>query len=143
VLTFRVAAEAAARDYRGSIRIQASGRDALCVPLCVKVIPLKLEKPPDKKWLMYGDDVGRLRSASDGVVLAEFRDFAEHGMDGLVEIPIDIDVSRIAEGIVNVDTTGVERIIRLAQEAGLEGPFVIWAHVAHVIARILDISPDT
>ncbi len=110
--------------YRGIARVKAEGRPALKLPLAIRVFPFTLELPDDRWWPLYAD-TGRFRTMSDEQVMAELRDFARHGMTGLVEMPLGTaDLSEIASGRVEFDATPFNELAEMCNEAGLPGPHV-------------------
>jgi len=123
-LTLTAAADAPPGLYEGSVAIRGHERPALELPLQIEVLPFTLRKPPDRYWLLYCDS-GRWTAMSDEQVLAELRDFARHGMTGLVEMPLgSVDLSELKAGPVRFDAGAFKKLAAQGQEAGLPGPHV-------------------
>ena len=71
----------------------------------IEVLPFQLQRPEDRAWLLYAD-AGRWRTMSDSQVMAELRDFARHGITGLVEGSLGTaDLSGLKEGRVVFDAS--------------------------------------
>ena len=123
-ITLSAAADAKPGTYAGTVSITSAGKPALILPLQVEVLPFKLERPRDKYWLLYAD-TSRWNAMSDAQVLAELRDFARHGITGLVEMPLgNPDLSQLKQGKVTFDATPYKRLASLCKQAGIPGPHV-------------------
>ncbi len=85
--TFTAGADAKPGVYQATVTLSSAGKASLTLPLTVEVLPFKLDRPRDKQWLLYADTF-RWPAMSDAQVLAELRDFARHGITGLVEMPL-------------------------------------------------------
>ncbi len=110
--------------YRLTVRVESQGRPALRLPLRVEVLPFTLRRPDDRYWLLYCDS-RRWSAMSDEQVLAELRDFARHGMTGLVEMPLGTaDLSALKVGAVTWDAAPYLRLAAQCRDAGLSGPHV-------------------
>lgn len=130
--------------YEGTVRISADGRPPLALPFVVEVLPFRLERPADRYWLLYADvyrwNWGQL---GDEQILAELRDFARHGMTGLVEMPLGTpDLSRLKEGRVEFDASAYRRLAELCQRAGLPGPHVCYFGIAYQVLESLGSQCD-
>ncbi|MBP8951157.1 MAG: carbohydrate-binding family 9-like protein [Armatimonadetes bacterium] len=137
------AADATPGTHRLNVRIQAEGKPALELPLDVEVLPFALRKPDDKFWLLYAD-AGRWRNMSDEQVLDELKDFARHGVTGLVEMPLgSVDLSEIKDGKVKFDPSAYNKLAAQCIEAGLPGPHVCsYGGMAPRIRDILGVQTD-
>ena len=110
--------------YRATLRIKAESRPALKVPFEIQLFPFTLERPDDRWWPLYAD-VRRFETMSDEQVMAELRDFARHGVTGLVEMPLGTaDLSELASGQVEFDATPFNDLAEMCNEAGIPGPHV-------------------
>lgn len=122
-ITLRCPDNAQAGTYRASVTVR-SEEGQLVLPLQIEVLPFRLQRPTDRYWLLYAD-VMRWRTMSDAQILAELRDFARHGFNGLVEMPLgSADLSEIRSGKVRFDASAYLRLATLCKEAGLPGPHV-------------------
>jgi hypothetical protein len=141
-LTLSARPEAQPGPYRLSVTVQAAGRPAVWLPLEVQLLPFTLRRPPDRSWLLYCD-AGRWQSMSEAQVLAELRDFARHGMDGLIEMPFGApDVSRLAQGAVSFDAGPYRKYALLCQQAGLTGPHVVGSPGTAPVLAALGLKAD-
>jgi len=123
-ITLRAQTTSLDRIYRGTLSVRGRDERPLELPLEVQLLPILLRRPEEKRWLLYCD-ASRWRPMSEGQVLDELKDFAEHGFDGLVHAPFGtIDMSRFQEGVVRFDSTPFREIVALCKRAGLEGPHV-------------------
>ncbi len=147
-LTLTAAAEARPGIYEATVRVGASGREALVLPLRVEVLPFSLQRPDDKFWLLYCDQ-GRWNTMSDAQVEAELRDFSRHGITGLVEMRLGSpDISGIAEGKVSFDAGPYRKLSAQCEAAGLPGPHVCsfggWPQrVREALNLDVDLAKDT
>ncbi|MBC7287660.1 MAG: carbohydrate-binding family 9-like protein, partial [Armatimonadetes bacterium] len=138
----RVEPSATAGDYDFRLRIKASGREALSVPLRLTVLPFRLRKPDEHRWLLYGD-VWRWRAMSDEQRWIDARDIAAHGIDGIVEMPLGTaDLAGLKDGTVKWDVSQTRRYLELFQQAGLRGPWVMSGGVADAVRKALGIEAD-
>jgi hypothetical protein len=145
-LTLSASTAARPGTYRASVSIRAAGRPALVLPLEIEVLPFLLQRPRDRYWLLYAD-VARWNNMSEAQTLAELRDFARHGMTGLVEIPLGKeDLSQIKAGTVRFDASPYLRLARLSREAGLPGPHVcsmsVVGQVRDAVGATCDVQKD-
>ncbi len=123
-LTLTTESDAKPGLYDGAVIVAGEGRPELRLPLQIEVLPFTLQKPADRSWLLYCDQA-RWRNMSTQQVEAELRDFARHGVNGLVEMPLgSLDLSEIASGKAKFDATRFEELTALCAKAGLEGPHV-------------------
>ena len=123
-LTLHAAEDAPAGSHDASVVVTSRGHAVLTIPLQIEVLPFKLRRPDDRHWLLYGD-CRRWTAMSDAQVLAELRDFARHGMTGLVEMPLGrVDVSGVKSGDVTFDAGAFVKLAAQCREAGLPGPHV-------------------
>ncbi|MCX7598308.1 MAG: carbohydrate-binding family 9-like protein [Armatimonadetes bacterium] len=130
--------------YKGTVTIATAGRRQLTLPLTVEVLPFRLQRPADRYWLLYAD-VARwqLGNLTDEQILSELRDFARHGMTGLVEVPLGKpDLSGLKEGRVQFDAAPYRRLAELCQRAGLPGPHVCSYGIAYQVMEALGIQAD-
>jgi len=123
-LTLNAALDAAPGLYEATVTVMSEGHPALTLPLQIEVLPFVLQFPTDRYWLLYCD-AGRWSAMSEAQVLAELRDFARHGITGLVEMPLgQVDLSGLQSGQVRFDATAFRKLAAQCQEAGLPGPHV-------------------
>jgi hypothetical protein len=123
-LTLSSKADAQAGVHNDRIVIRAAGRPPLVVPHKTEILPLQLTRPPQRSWLLYAD-VARWQKMGDEQVMAELRDFARHGMNGLVELPLGkADLSGLRKGKVTYDATPFRKLATMCETAGLAGPHV-------------------
>jgi hypothetical protein len=141
-LTLSARPDAAPGPYRLNVSVRAAGRPALLLPLEVELLPFTLRKPTDRPWLLYCDSA-RWQTMSEAQVLAELRDFARHGMDGLIEMPFGApDVSGLAQGKVTFDAGPYRKYAALCQQAGLAGPHVIGSPGTAPVLAALGLTTD-
>jgi len=123
-LTLNATADACPGLYEVSVSISGGGRPALKLPLQIEVLPFKLRRPTDQYWLLYCDS-RRWNAMNDEQVMAELRDFARHGITGLVEMPLgSVDLSELKSGQVRFDASLFKKLAAQCREAGLPGPHV-------------------
>ncbi|HHX42297.1 MAG TPA: hypothetical protein GX715_20280 [Armatimonadetes bacterium] len=123
-LTLSARADARPGVYTARVTLQAAGKPALELPLHIEVLPFQLQRPEDRAWLLYAD-AGRWRTMSDSQVMAELRDFARHGITGLVEGSLGTaDLSGLKEGRVVFDASSYKKLAAQCLEAGIPGPHV-------------------
>ena len=127
-LTVTAPPEAPPGSYAATIRVSSADKPDLLLPFTVEILPLILRRPADRHWLVYCDLVDRqglkLSDAQRPILL---RDFARHGITGLIEVPLgEPDASRLKEGRARFDASPFITLARQAREAGLPGP-----HVCH------------
>lgn len=128
--------------YNTTIAIKAEGRDTLKIPLRIHVYPFRLNKPPDKRWLLYSDS-WLLGNMPDDKLQALLREMAQHGIDGLTELPFGhLELSGLAQGKVGYDPQPLLRWHRLMREAGLRGPHTIGTFVEDQVPARLGIQAD-
>jgi len=141
-LTIKASENVPPGQYQFTLKIQAKGKQALNLPLTVRVLPFRLLKPEDKRWLLY-PDVGLWGNASEGKILRILKDIKGHGIDGFTELPFGtLDLSRLGEGIVNYDPSSLIRFNELMRRVGLKGPHTIGAWVEGECARVLGLQVD-
>jgi hypothetical protein len=141
-LTVKVPKDADAGEYNFTLALKGSGKAPLRLTLTVRVLPFRLLKPPEKRWLLYSDSWlwGRL---PDEKVLSILRDIADHGIDGLTELPFgELDLSQLKEGIVRYDPEPLLRMHRLMEQVGLKGPHTIGVFIESEAARALNLQVD-
>ena len=141
-LKIKAAADVPDGQYTVEIAIQSEGKPDLRVPLRITVYPFRLQKPPDKRWLMYSDS-HLLGQIPDDKLLAVLKHMQEYGIDGLTELPIgEFDISEIAQGGVRYDPQPLLRWHRLLQQAGLRGPHTIGTFIEEQVVTQLGIEAD-
>ena len=147
-LTLTAAPDASPGSYKATVTVSSEDRPQLALPLNIEVLPFTLQRPADRYWLLYCDQA-RWRRMSDEQVQAELRDFARHGMNGLVEGPLGSpDLSEIKSGKVTFDASPYRRLAGLCEEAGLPGPHVcsmggMPARVREALGVPCDLAKDT
>jgi len=123
-LTLTAPPDAAPGTYDATVTVATAGRPAHRLPLRIEVLPFVLQRPPDRYWLLYGDSA-RWRGMREDQVMAELRDFARHGMTGLVEGSLgNADLDPLPAGQPRFDATGFRALARQCREAGMPGPHV-------------------
>lgn len=141
-LTIRAPGDIPSGQYQFTLELQAKGRRKLELPLVVRVLPFRLSKPEDRRWILY-PDVWLWGNASEEKVLKILRDIKEHGIDGFTELPFGrLDLSKLKEGIINYDPSPLVRFNKLMQRAGLKGPYTIGAWVEGECAQALGLQVD-
>lgn len=141
-ITLSAPADAKPGRFAATVSLQAAGRPALALPLEIELLPFALQQPNERSWLLYCD-AARWRTMSDAQVLAELRDFARHGMNGLIEMPFGKpDLSQLKEGKVSFDAAPYRRYATLCQQAGLMGPHVIGTVGPQAVATALGLKLD-
>lgn len=132
----------AAGEYSFRLRLQAKGRRALTIPMRLRVWPFELRKPDNRFWLIYGD-VWRWRRMSDQQRWLDAKDYASHGMDGIVEMPLGrADLSGLKTGRVKWDIKQTQRYLELLQQAGMRGPWVMSGRLAAQVRDALGIKAN-
>ncbi len=141
-LRLNVSRAAASGTYRFRLHLQAERRGRLTVPIELEVLPFELRKPPDRSWLVYGDTY-RWRGMSDEQRWLDAKDYAAHGMDGIVELPSGTpDLAQVREGRVKWDINEARRYLELLRQAGMKGPWVMSGGLARQVQQALGISAD-
>ncbi len=141
-LTITAAKDARPGIYTAKVTVSAKGRKTLTLPMTVDVLPFALKRPADRSWLLYADAY-RWNNVSDSVVMAELRDFARHGITGLVELPLGTaDLSGIKSGRVTFDASQYKRLARMAREAGISGPHVVNCGYENAVRDALGLTDD-
>ncbi|MCD6351075.1 MAG: DUF4091 domain-containing protein [Armatimonadetes bacterium] len=139
-LRLKVARSATPGTYRFRLHLQAEHHRRLTVPLELEVLPFELRKPEKRAWLMYAD-IGRWEKMSDQQRWIDAKDFAAHGMDGLVSMPLGVpDLSRLKEGVVKWDVSQTRRYLELLQQAGLRGPWVMSGGLVRKVQKALGLT---
>ncbi len=141
-LTLTAPQNAPAGRYEAQVTVGSTREQSLVLPLTIEVLPIKLRRPKDRSWLLYGDS-GRWNRMSEAQILAELKDYRRHGMDGLIEGPMGRpDVSRLKQGQVTFDAGPYRRIAKLCEQAGMFGPHVIGSAGPELVCQALGIKPD-
>jgi len=123
-ITLSAPPDARPGTYRAAVLLRGGERPALRLPLRIEVLPFSLERPSDRFWLLYADG-GRWASMTQEQVVAELRDFARHGITGLVEGTLGTpDLSRLKEGEVTFDASPFLQLTERCRAAGISGPHV-------------------
>jgi hypothetical protein len=129
-------------QYTVVVVIRSQQKQPVRLPLRVTVYPFRLQKPPDKRWLMYSDSY-LLGQMSDEQLLAVLKHMQDYGIDGLTELPIgEIDISALAQGVVRYHPEPLLRWHRLLQQAGLRGPHTIGTFIEEQVVAQLGIQAD-
>lgn len=141
-LTIRESETLPSGQYKFQLKIQAKGKKELSFPLFVRILPFRLQKPEDKRWILY-PDVWWWGNAQEGKVLKILRDIKQHGIDGFTELPFGkIDLSRLKEGIVNYDPSPLVKFNEYMKKVGFKGPHTIGAWVENECAQALGLQVD-
>ncbi len=141
-INVKVSPDATPGNHLHTLTIRAQGKEPLSLQVRVHVQPFRLQKPTDKRWLLYSDSwvLGHL---PDEKLLQLLKEVAEYGIDGLTELPFgNLDLSAIAEGKVGYDPQPLLRWHRLMREAGLRGPHTIGTFIEEEVARRLGLQVD-
>lgn len=139
-ITLRAPAEAKAGTYRGSVTVTSTGKAALRLPLQVTVLPFTLQRPADRSWLIYCDAF-LWRNMSDAQVLSVLKDYAAHGMNGLISMPFGSpDLSQLKQGKVTFDASPYRKVSALCRQAGMAGPHVIGSAGPEAVAQALGLK---
>lgn len=133
---------AQAGEHSFTITLQAANKAPLRLPLTVRVLPFRLIKPPDKRWLLYSDS-WMLGNLPDDKLLSVLKEIAEVGIDGLTELPFGkLDLTELKEGKVAYDPAPLLRWLSLMQKVGLCGPHTIGTFIEDKAARVLGLTVD-
>lgn len=128
--------------YRFTLNVKAENRDTLSLPIELEVLPFELRKPPSQKWLMYGD-LSRWAHMTDEQRWLDAKDYAAHGMDGLVEMPLGkVDLSELGQGRVKWDVSDTRRYLELLRQAEMTGPWVMSGGVERQVRDVLGLDVD-
>lgn len=123
-ITLKSKDEARPGNYHGSLKLSASGGPPLKLSVDLEILPIRLDRPQDRHWLLYGD-VERWNAMSEDQVLAELKDFVNHGFNGLVHAPFGhADLSEIRAGRVRFDVSPYQALVVRCKKAGMPGPHV-------------------
>lgn len=136
-ITLRAPSKAQAGVYTAVVTLSSNGKPSLKLPLSIDVLPFTLQRPPDRAWLLYCDapSWGDMSAAQ---VLALFRDFRAHGMDGLIEMPFGSpDLSQLRQGKVTFDAAPYRKYAAMLQQVGMMGPHVIGSPGAREVRDLL------
>jgi hypothetical protein len=141
-LTVKVPKDVSAGEYGFTLTLRGSGRRPMQLPLTVRILSFHLLKPLGKRWLLYSDS-GLWGMLPDEKALAILQEIADHGIDGLTELPFGkLDLSHLKEGIVRYDPEPLLRIHRLMEQVGLKGPHTIGVFAEPEAARALGLQVD-
>ncbi|MEZ8219537.1 Carbohydrate family 9 binding domain-like [Candidatus Fervidibacteria bacterium JGI MDM2 SSWTFF-3-K9] len=141
-LTVKVPKDADAGEYKFTLTLKGEGKAPLQLNLTVRVLPFHLLKPPEKRWLLYSDS-GLWGRLSDEKVLAILQDIADHGIDGLTDLPFGkLDLSQLKEGIVRYEPEPLLRMHQLMKQVGLKGPHTIGVWAEWEAVRVLGLQVD-
>ncbi|HPO13434.1 MAG TPA: hypothetical protein PLI09_08320 [Candidatus Hydrogenedentes bacterium] len=123
-VTVKASAEAVAGRYTGTLSISGCGEKPLKVPIKLEILPIVLQQPQDKHWLIYGDS-WRWHNMNEEQIIAELRDFAAHGFNGLVEGPFgNLDLSGILSSAITFDASPYRKVVEQCKAVGMQGPHV-------------------
>ena len=141
-VTVTAAPDAKPGVYEATVTVSSAGKADLTLPLQIEVYPFALKRPADRWWLLYADAF-RWNGMSDDQIRTDLRDFARHGMTGLVEMPLGSpDLSRIREGKVSFDASPYLRLARMARECGISGPHVVNCGVEAAVRDALGLQTN-
>jgi hypothetical protein len=88
-------------------------------------------------------DVGLWDRLPEEKVLSILQDIADHGIDGLTELPFGkLDLSQLKESIVRYDPELLLRIHRLMNQVGLKGPHTIGVFAESEAVKALGLQID-
>ncbi|MFN3420723.1 MAG: carbohydrate-binding family 9-like protein, partial [Armatimonadota bacterium] len=133
---------AQAGEHSFTLTLQAANKAPLKLPLTVRVLPFRLIKPPDKRWLLYSDS-WLLGNLPDDKLLSVLKEIAEVGVDGLTELPFGkLDLTELKEGKVAYDPEPLLRWLNLMRKVGLRGPHTIGTFIEDQAARALGLTVD-
>ncbi len=123
-VSLRVPSDAAPGEYAGRITLHA-GDFERSIPVTLRVYPFTLADTPDQVRHLYLDG-GRWNAMSEPLVLDEIADVRDHGYES---VPLSAGGEMVVEdgritGYRLSDSS--RRMIRLALEGGLRGPFGFW-----------------
>ena len=136
-LNVRIPDDAAPGIYEGTIRVTPKGRPATDVPLKIRVLPFKLQSPPDFVFGVYWSPIwnhmkrnqkdevlreeGRMREAQ------ELQDFKEHGVQSFpygYYTRWDVDLEKKTVAPQKPDFPGMAEAVQLWKRAGCTGPII-------------------
>ena len=141
-LQVSVPENAEAGKYSFAVTLQAANKAPLILPLTIHVLPFRLLKPPDKRWLLYSDS-WFLGNLPDENLLLVLKEIADAGIDGLTELPFGkLDLTELKEGKVAYDPEPLLRWLRLMREVGLRGPHTIGTFIEDQAANVLGLKVD-
>ena len=124
-LSYRISDDAGLRpNTRWLLKVEGDGFEA-SLPVNIRAYSFDLADLSDKTRHLYLDP-SRWRNRSDEQALAEIADVRDHGYES---VPLSsVGRVEVEDGNITGFTLNDEslRIIRLAQEGGLEGPFGFW-----------------
>ena len=124
------------------VKLQAANKPPLQIPLTVRVLPFKLLKPPDKRWLLYSDS-WMLSHLPDEKLVQVLKEIADVGIDGLTELPFGkLDLTDLKEGKVAYDPEPLLRWLKLMRKVGLPGPHTIGTFIEDQVATTLGLKVD-
>lgn len=147
-ITVKASAEAYTGCYKGMLSISGCGERSLKLPIRLEIFPIVLQRPQDKHWLLYGDS-WRWHNMNEEQVLAELRDFAAHGFNGLVESSFgSLDISGIRSGVIRFDASPYRKTVERCKAVGMQGPHVcqlggVPENVRSALGITCDVSKDT
>ena len=141
-LTLRAADDAGPGVHQAVVTIRTSGHAELKLPLKIEVLPFALKRPTDRSWLLYADP-GHWSGMTDEQIMGDLRDFARHGITGLVRIPFGrADLSQLKAGKAGFDAGPYLRMVALCERAGLPGPHVVSLDATGQVRDALVLSTD-
>ncbi|MCC6580049.1 MAG: hypothetical protein IT440_06370 [Phycisphaeraceae bacterium] len=131
-----VPADAKPGIYTGTLRLSPVSVDPLDVTVTLRVLPLVLRRPAGKVWHLFSD-AGRWSSMSELARRDEITDMAKHGINSMSLGYPPLGASYIERDgrIVDADYGVMDHSLRIAREAGMDGPMFV-ASTTGIVMRL-------
>jgi len=141
-LTIKVPEDCQSGEHKFLLKIRAKGKPEFSLPLSIQVLPFRLQKPPDKRWILY-PDVWLWGGLTEDKILNILQDIKEHGIDGFTELPFGkLDLSGLKEGKINYDPFPLLNFYEFMKKVGLKGPITIGAWIENECIKALNLQVD-
>jgi hypothetical protein len=136
-LLVRVPEDAAPGQYSGTITVEAEGAEATEMALDVRVRPVELIQPTDRRYGMYYR-ARRLEERPEEANDAEFADMAAHGVS-TIKGHTAIHWDRDEDGNITWDFDLIRRTLDQGLEHGFFGEITIYDSLP-TLGRLMDVS---
>ncbi len=118
--------DAAPGEYEGIIRVAPQGAEPTEFTLAMKVLPIKLVQPQDKRYGMYYRFTNLMDKPE--VLDAELADLAAHGCTTVIS-GAGVQFSKQEDGAITWDLSQVQALLEAMREHGGFGPITVHDNV--------------
>ncbi|MCS7223728.1 MAG: DUF4091 domain-containing protein [Armatimonadetes bacterium] len=139
-LQVSVAENAQPGEHLFTLALKAANKSTLKLPVMVRVLPFRLFKPHDKRWLLYSDS-WLLSNLSDERLLVVLKEVADAGINGLTELPFGkLDLTQLKDGKAIYEPGPLLRWLQLMRQVGLQGPHTIGTFIEDQASSALGLT---